>query len=84
MRTNPTELQHNLSTGHQQNEWSVLIPESGGFVEARNRYGADADFKSEGRAHEFANTFIGALVVRFHTPEWETLLAGDVPSLIPA
>lgn len=74
MRGNPYTGQHNLSTGHQQGNWSVLIPTESGFVEARNRYGAKADFRTEVQAKEFANTFLGAKVVRFHTAEWESLL----------
>ena len=75
MRGNPISGQHNLSTGHQQGDWSVVLLERGKYIEARNRYGDKADFKTEQRAKEFASTFLGAQVVRFHTPEWEVLLA---------
>jgi len=75
MRGNPYAGQHNLSTGHQQGNWSVLLLERGKYIEARNRYGDKADFHSEERAREFAGTFLGAQVVEFHTEEWENLLA---------
>lgn len=75
MHGNPITDQHNLSTGHQQGKWSVLLLERGKYLEARNRYGDKADFKTEERAREFATTFIGAQVVEFHTEEWENLLA---------
>ena len=59
-----------------QGDWSVLIGTPKGYVEARNLYGEKANFFSRDAAKEFSLQFLSSRVVRFHTEEWEQILAG--------